>query len=434
MSEKSNTKKTTSKSKASKVSKASKTKTSKNSRTNKAVNKASKAKISKSVNAKSTKSAKSPKTDKVKQGNYRLIIGTLVGATCAFSIASFGLSIYSFLSNRNPYFSFYDGNSTSFIEGSIADIADQVSKSVVSIVTETTKSDYFGRSTSSSAAGTGMIVTTDGYILTNKHVVEDAEKIQVVLHDGTTYSDVTLVGTDPLNDVAFVKINNVNDLTPVALGDSKTLQTGQQVIAIGNALGQYQNTVTQGIVSGTGRSLIATDSSNYANYERLTDMIQTDASINSGNSGGPLINAGGQVIGINTAVYSDGNGIGFAIPISSIKGMLKTVIKTGKADRAYIGVSYANITPDVQKQYNLAVSEGAYVSGDNAIIKDSPAERAGLQSGDIITAVDGIKIGKAGSLATLIGEHAAGEDVELTIIRNGQERTVKLTTAVYQTN
>ncbi len=390
-----------------------------------------KSKVEKTVN-KQKKVSKTNNADKIKQGNYRLVIGTLVGATCVFSIAGFGLSVYNFLGGRRLYYNFYDGNSTSFIEGSIADIADHVSKSVVSIVTETTKSDYFGRSTSSSAAGTGMIVTSDGYILTNKHVVEGAKKIQVVLHDGTTYSDVTLVGTDPLNDIAFIKINNVGSLTPVTLGDSKTLQTGQQVIAIGNALGQYQNTVTQGIVSGTGRSLIATDSSNYANYERLSDMIQTDASINSGNSGGPLINAGGQVIGINTAVYSEGNGIGFAIPISSIKGMLKSVINTGRADRAYIGVSYANITPDVQKQYNLAVSEGAYIYGDNAVIKDSPADKAGLKSGDIITAVDGIKIGKAGSLSTLIGEHAAGEDVELIIIRDGEEQTVKLTTTAYK--
>lgn len=389
-------------------------------------------KQSSKANKPNNKSSKADKNNKIKQGNYRLVIGTLVGATCIFSIAGFGLSIYNFLGGKRPYYNFYDGNSASFVEGSIADIADRVSKSVVSIVTETTKSDYFGHSTSSAAAGTGMIVTSDGYVLTNKHVVDGAKKINVVAHDGTTYTDVTLVGTDPLNDVAFIKINNVKDLTPATLGDSKTLQTGQQVIAIGNALGQYQNSVTQGIISGTGRSVVATDSTNYSNYERLSDMIQTDAAINSGNSGGPLINAGGQVIGINTAVYSDGNGLSFAIPISGVKGMLKSVIEKGVAERAYIGVSYANITPDVQKQYNLAVSEGAYIAGDNAVIKNSPAEKAGLQSGDIITAVDGIKIGKAGSLSTLIGEHAAGEEVELTIVRDGKEQKVKLTTTAYK--
>ena len=365
-------------------------------------------------------------SEKIKAGNRRLVIGTLVGASFVFSVASFGLSVYNSLGGRPFYYStlygLYDGNSMNFTEGSIADIANRVSPSVVSIVTE---------STFSSAAGTGMIVTTDGYVLTNKHVVENAKKIQVVMHDGTTYSSVSLVGTDPLNDVAFIKINDANNLQPVALGDSKTLTAGQQVIAIGNALGQYQNTVTEGIISGTGRSLIATDSTNYSNYERLSDMIQTDASINSGNSGGPLINAGGQVIGINTAVYADGNGIGFAIPISSVKGMLKSVVEKGKAERAYIGVSYATITPSIQKQYSLPVSEGAYVSGDNGIIAGGPAEKAGLKNGDIITAVDGVKIGAAGSLSTLIGEHSSGETVELTIIRDGNEQKIKLTTAVY---
>lgn len=375
---------------------------------------------------------KSQKSDKIKQSNYRLIIGTLVGASCIFSMAGFGLSIYSFVNGHRLYYNFYDGNGATFIEGSIADIADRVSPSVVSIVTETSKTDYFGRNTVSSASGTGMVVTSDGYILTNKHVVEDAKRIQVVMSDGTTYSDVSLVGTDPLNDVAFIKINGASNLQPVVLGDSKTLSTGQQVIAIGNALGQYQNTVTQGIISGTGRSLIATDSTNTSNYERLSDMIQTDASINSGNSGGPLINAAGQVIGINTAVYSDGNGIGFAIPISGVKGMLKSIIETGQAVRSYIGVSYINITPDVQKQNNLPVSEGAYVSGDNAVLKDGPAEKAGLKAGDIITAVDGVKIGKAGTLSTLVGEHSAGETIELTLIRDGKEQKIKLTTAIYQ--
>lgn len=373
-------------------------------------------------------------SDKIKKSNYRLIVGTLVGASLVFSVAGFGLSLYNAFGGRfyyNSLYGFYDGNTMSFAEGSIADISNRVSASVVSIVIETTSKNWYGQSTSSSAAGTGMIVSSDGYILTNKHVVEKANKINVVTDDGTTYTDVALVGTDPLNDVAFIKINNVNNLQPIALGDSKTLQAGQQVIAIGNALGQYQNTVTEGIISGTGRSLIATDSSNYANYERLSDMIQTDASINSGNSGGPLVNAGGQVIGINTAVYSDGNGIGFAIPISGVKGMLKSVIEKGVAERAYIGVSYANITPDIQKEYNLAVSEGAYISGDNAIIKNGPAEKAGLQSGDIITTVNGVKIGKAGSLSTLIGEHSVGETIELTIIRGGKEQAIKLTAEAY---
>lgn len=371
---------------------------------------------------------------KIKSANFRLVIGTLAGASILFSSASLGLTIYNIYRGNggNSFlYSLFDGNYTSFAEGTVAEVSSRVAPSVVSILTETRTTNWFGQDTTSSAAGTGVIVTADGYVLTNKHVVEGAKKIEIVTSDGTTYSDVTLVGTDPLNDVAFIKINNVRDLTPAMLGDSKTLQTGQQVIAIGNALGQYHNTVTQGIISGTGRDLIAGDKSNSSYYERLSDMIQTDAAINGGNSGGPLLNGAGQVIGINTAVYSDGNGIGFAIPISAVKGMLKTIINTGKAERAYIGVSYVNITPSVQKQYNLSASRGAYVGGSPAVIKDSPADRAGLVDGDIITGVNGIEVGTSGSLATLIGEYGVGDTVELTYLRNGEEHTTKLTLEAY---
>ena len=188
-----------------------------------------------------------------------------------------------------------------------------------------------------------MIVTKDGYVLTNKHVVDGSNTIKVVLDSGETYDKVKLIGTDPLNDVAFLKIDGVDDLPIVKLGDSKTIHAGQQVIAIGNALGQYQNTITQGIISGTGRSLTAY-SSDYSSSENLSDMIQTDAAINSGNSGGPLVNAAGEVIGINTATTSEADGIGFAIPISSVKGMLKNIINNGSASRAYIGVYYIQST------------------------------------------------------------------------------------------
>lgn len=371
---------------------------------------------------------------KIKSANFRLVIGTLAGASILISSASLGLTVYNIYRGNggNSFlYSLFDGNYTSFSEGTVAEVSSRVAPSVVSILTETRTTNWFGQSTTSSAAGTGVIVTADGYVLTNKHVVEGAKKIEIVTSDGTTYSDVTLVGTDPLNDVAFIKINNVRDLTPAMLGDSKTLQTGQQVIAIGNALGQYHNTVTQGIISGTGRNLIAGDKSNSSYYERLSDMIQTDAAINGGNSGGPLLNGAGQVIGINTAVYSDGNGIGFAIPISAVKGMLKTIINTGKAERAYIGVSYVNITPSVQKQYSLSASRGAYVGGSPAVIKDSPADRAGLVDGDIITGVNGIEVGTSGSLATLIGEYGVGDTVELTYLRNGEEHTTKLTLEAY---
>ena len=327
-----------------------------------------------------------------------------------------------------------DGNSANFTEGSIADIANKVSESVVSIITSTKTTNLFGQSYDSAAAGTGVIVTSDGYILTNKHVINGANEVTVVLDDGTTYEKVEVVATDPLNDIAFLKIDGVSDLAAATLGDSKTITVGQQVIAIGNALGEYQNTVTAGIISGTGRSVTASDGNGY-NVETLTDMIQTDAAINSGNSGGPLVNATGEVIGINTATSASAENMGFAIPISSVKGMLSQLIETGKASRAYLGVYSAEITPELAKAYNLPVSVGTYLyssSSYSAIVKDSPASKAGLKDKDIVTAVNGVKVGAAGSLSNLIGEYKPGDTVQLTVIREGNEVAVNVTLEGYK--
>ena len=326
-----------------------------------------------------------------------------------------------------------DGNSANFVEGSIADIANKVSESVVSIVTSTKSTDFFGQDYSSSAAGTGIIVTKDGYVLTNKHVISGASKVTVILDDCTTYEDVKIVATDPLNDVAFLKINDVSDLTPATLGDSKTIKVGQQVIAIGNALGEYQNTVTSGIISGTGRSVTASDGSGY-NTETLSDMIQTDAAINSGNSGGPLVNATGEVIGINTATSTSAENMGFAIPISSVKGMLNQLTETGKASRTYLGVYSVEITSEAAKAYNLPVNAGAYLyspSSYSAIVKDSPAAKAGLKDKDVVTKVNGVEVGSAGSLANLISEYKPGDTVQLTVIRDGKEIAINVTLEGY---
>ena len=358
------------------------------------------------------------------------IIALLI-LTLAISGTALGLSIASFVKSNGSLFNF--NNTAQFSEGSIADVANRVSESVVSIITETRQSSWYGSSTAS-AAGTGMIVTEDGYILTNKHVAEGARSFRVILDNGTTYSDVTLVGTDPLNDVAFLKIKDASGLKPVTLGDSKTLSIGQQVITIGNALGQYQNSVSAGIISGTGRSIIAGDSTGYGSYEQLTDMIQTDAAINSGNSGGPLVNAAGEVIGINTATSANGESIGFAIPISSIKGMLKSVVNNKTAERAYIGVAYISVTTEIKETYDLDVNYGAYLAESGSVISGGPAEKAGLKQGDVILAVNGINIGRAGSLSTLIGEYTVGDTVEIKYRRDGQDQTANITLESYQTN
>lgn len=368
----------------------------------------------------------------VKKSNSNALAITLASVAIALSGTSAVFSYMSYEKASTPITflsgSGVDGNSANFVEGSVADIVEKVSESVVSIVTSVKTTSFFGYSSESQAAGTGIIVTSDGYILTNKHVIDGATKISVVLDDGTTFTDVDVAAVDSLNDVAFLKVDGVSDLKAATLGDSKTISVGQQVIAIGNALGQYQNSVTSGIISGTGRSLTATDSTGSMS-ETLSDMIQTDAAINSGNSGGPLVNAAGEVIGINTATSSTAENMGFAIPISSVKGMLAQLIEKGEASRAYIGVYSVEITPELAKEYNLPVSAGAYLyssSKYSAVISGSPAEKAGLKDKDIITAVNGVKIGSAGSLSSLIGEYKPGDIVQLTVIRDGKEIAVNV--------
>lgn len=382
-----------------------------------------------------TKKVEQKEVKKAKAGTSPLVVA-LTSLAIVMSGTGLVLSCISYEKTSTPITflgSGTDGNSANFVEGSIADVVDKVSGSVVSIVTSTKISSYFGGSYDSSAAGTGVIVSDSGYILTNKHVVDGATSISVVLDDGTIYEDAKVAAVDPLNDIAFVKIEGASDLKVATLGDSKTISVGQQVIAIGNALGEYQNTVTSGIVSGTGRSLTATDSTGSMS-ERLSDMIQTDAAINSGNSGGPLVNAAGEVIGINTATSSSAENVGFAIPISSVKGMLSQLVEKGEAARAYVGTYGIEITAEVAKEYNLPVNAGAYLysaSSYSAILKDSPAAKAGLRDKDIITAVNGVKVGAAGSLSSLVGEYKPGDTVQLTVIREGKEIAVNVELGAY---
>lgn len=314
----------------------------------------------------------------------------------------------------------------------IANVASKVSASVVSIVTESSARTYFGYSTTQESAGTGIIISGDGYIMTNKHVVSSTTKsIQVVAADGTTYKDVTFVGSDPNNDVSFIKIKGVKDLKAVTLGDSSAMKVGQKVVAIGNALGEYQNTVTTGIISALGRPVTAGDSTG-SETEQLENLIQTDAAINSGNSGGPLVNLSGEVIGMNTAVASDAQGIGFAIPINDVKGMVKTLLASGKVEKPYIGVRYISITPDVASEYNLSVKNGAYIvsgNGQSAVVVGSPADKAGLKEKDIITKVDGTNVDSTHPFASLVAQHSVGDKVTLSYLRDGKEATVTVTLA-----
>ena len=318
-------------------------------------------------------------------------------------------------------------------EADLAELVEKTSPTVVSIVTSQVSGQGFFQQ-EVEGAGTGIVISEDGYILTNKHVISEARSVQVVMSDGTRHSDVTVVGSDPLNDIAFLKIKNVSDLKVATLGDSGAMRVGYDVIAIGNSLGQYQNTVTSGIVSGLGRPVTAASSELNSRVESLTDLLQTDAAINPGNSGGPLINSAGQVVGINTAIAADAQGIGFAIPINAAKGMIRGVIANGKVEKAYLGVQYVAITPDVRTEYKLSVDQGALVrSGSgSAVESNGPADKAGIKDGDIITKVNEKYVGKQGGLGSLVAEFMPGEKVTLTIIRDGKEQQKTLTLGAYK--
>lgn len=321
----------------------------------------------------------------------------------------------------------------------IKKVADEVGPSVVSInvVSQSTRLNFFGfaQPVEQQSAGTGTIISKDGYILTNRHVIGSGEPtISVTLSDGTELEEVEITGRtsaeDP-TDIAILKIKNLEgkQLIPAKLGDSSKVEVGEKVIAIGNALGQFQNTVTSGIISGYGRSIVAGDESS---QESLQNLFQTDAAINQGNSGGPLVSISGEVIGINTAVAAGGaENIGFAIPINDVHGLIKTILATGKFERPYLGVRYVNLTDDYAYEYNLPVKRGAYIApgraGNPSIFEDSPAAKAGLKEKDIITKIDDKVINEKNSLTSIIGSKSVGEKVTLTVIRDGQEQTIEAT-------
>ncbi len=318
-------------------------------------------------------------------------------------------------------------------------IASDVGPSVVSVnVTSSGVSqDFFGfgRAVEQQSAGTGVIISKDGLIITNRHVVPSGtSSVSVTMSDGTELKDVEVVGrtndSDPL-DVAFLKIMDAegHDLVPAKLGDSSMVKVGDSVVAIGNALGQFQNTVTSGIISGYGRDIQASDGYG-SNLETLQNLFQTDAAINSGNSGGPLVNSASEVIGINVATASAEN-ISFSIPINDIKGLIDTVISKGKLERPYLGVRYISLTDDISYSLDLPVKRGAYIpegtTTNPSILPDSPAEKTGLVVEDIIIEIDGQKLDEKNNLVSVLGAKQVGDTVELKILRDGKEKTLTVT-------
>jgi len=303
----------------------------------------------------------------------------------------------------------------------VINAVDKVAPAVVTIQAQ--GGGFLG---SGSGEGSGFVYDARGFILTNRHVVASASDLTVILNDGRRFPG-TVYGLDTLTDLAIVTID-AEDLPVAPLGTSAGLEAGQVAIAIGNPLG-YENTVTTGVISGLGRNITASDAAQ-TSAEQLRNLIQTDAAINPGNSGGPLVNSAGQVIGVNTAVSTDAQGLGFAIPIDVAKPIMQQAVDGQELVRPWIGVYYTAVTPALAESEDLPVDYGALIgatTGEPAIFPGSPAEAAGLQDGDVIVAVDGEQITTERDLSMLIVQHDPGDTVTLRVLRDNSTREVEVT-------
>jgi 2-alkenal reductase len=313
-----------------------------------------------------------------------------------------------------------------FQQGSFADVVEKVGPAVVTVVTDmggTPRRTLGMPGPAPQAVGSGVIIDERGYVVTNNHVVAEGRNYQVIYHDGRKVP-ARLVGRDDYSDLAVLQVEG--PLPAVAtLGDSAQLRPGLPVIAIGSPLGDFRNTVTSGVVSAVGRKL--DDSA-----PGLMDLVQTDAAINQGNSGGPLVDAAGHVVGINTAVVRGAagsmlgggagtEGLGFAIPSNTVRNVVYDLIQNGVVSRPYLGVGFQTLTPRVAAYYDLEAKEGALVT---RVAPNSPARQAGVQQGDVITKVDGQAVGEQKSLAQLLSQRKVDDQVTLTLVRDGKETTV----------
>ncbi len=275
--------------------------------------------------------------------------------------------------------------------------------------------------------GTGFIISEDGLILTNRHIVADEEAdYTVIMNDDRKYK-AKILTRDPIIDIAIIKIEAKN-LPVIELGDSDAIEIGQTVIAIGNALGEYRNTVTRGVISALGRDIVATGREG---REVLKNVIQTDAAINPGNSGGPLVDLNGRVIGVNTAISREGQLIGFAISINPVKKIIESVKKYGRIVRPMLGVRYRIITEEIAKANNLSVNYGALIIRGNrpeelAVMPGSPADKAGIAENDIILEINGQKIDERHDLVDEIAKYNPNDEVTLKILHKGKEKMVKV--------
>jgi len=309
------------------------------------------------------------------------------------------------------------------VETAVTQSVQKVGPAVVTVVgTIPGQQTFFGITGDQTVSGSGVFITDQGYILTNNHVVQGTKQVTIVLSDGTE-EQATIVGTDPYSDIAVLKTDG--KVPAVAtLGNSDMLDPGESVIAIGSPLGNFKNTVTVGVVSATGRSI------DTGNGYQIEDLIQTDAAINHGNSGGPLVDLAGEVIGINTLIVRNTNsgdvaeGLGFAIPVNTAQVIAQQIIQKGYFARPYIGINYQPIDPNIAARYNLPAQWGIYVT---EVTNGGPASEAGLQQGDIITKIGDVALDETHTYVNTLFTFKPGDQITLTFVRNGQETQVQIT-------
>lgn len=312
---------------------------------------------------------------------------------------------------------------TADIETAITQSVEKVGPAVVTVVgTIPGQRTFFGPTGEQTVSGTGFFVTNDGYIITNNHVVEGTQQVNIILSDGTEQK-ATIVGTDLYSDIAVLKADG-NVPAFVKLGNSDVLKPGESVIAIGSPLGNFKNTVTVGVVSATGRAI------DTGNGYQIEDLIQTDAAINHGNSGGPLVNLAGEVVGVNTLVVRNtgsgdvAEGLGFAIPVNTAQAVAQQIIEQGYFARPYLGISFQPINPEVTAMYDLPAQWGVYVT---KVAENSPASKAGLQQGDIITKIGDVTLDETHSYINTFFKFQPGDQIPLEVMRGNKTLQLQVT-------
>ncbi len=368
---------------------------------------------------------------------YVLLTAAMAGAAGLFGAFAGGVVVYRAVAFRNALPTAVQEvvpasnnptqsitlNSTD-IQTAVTQAVQRVGPAVVTVVgTIPGQTGFFGQTADQTVSGSGFFISNQGYVVTNNHVIDGTDSVSVVLSNGTQ-EKATVVGADQYNDVAVLKVEGTVPAV-ASLGNSDLLKPGETAIAIGSPLGDFKNTVTEGVISATGRSI------DTGNGYQMEGMLQTDAAINPGNSGGPLVNLAGEVVGVNTLIVrNSGNGsgavaegLGFAIPINTAQAVASQIIAKGYFAHPYIGITYQPVAPDIANMYKLPVQWGAYVTN---VASGSPASQAGIQEGDIITKVGDVAIDETHSYLNTLFTYKPGDTVTLTVIRNGKSTDLKV--------